>query len=179
MVGIISPFSRGGSGLREVQRLVLCHTGREPEAELGSARAELAQSASCRGRGGSEGTEVGGCKGLWPPALEPPPLPHGVLLHSVGAGKQSWALNKPPLNVNWKSRLCRRCQFLMSLIPSGLSIFNCDSLLIWSQPPWFCDRNNGSGRWGAAAPFSFNVPDCRQGRRHLEGEGQIIKKYIS
>lgn len=63
MVGIISPFSRGGSRLREVQHLALCHTGRELEAELGSARAELAQSASCRGRGGSKGTEVGGVQG--------------------------------------------------------------------------------------------------------------------
>lgn len=91
---------------------------------------------------------------------------------------QSQALNKPPLNVNWKSQLCRRCQFLMSLIPSGPSIFSSNSLLIWSPPLWFCDGDNVSGRWEARTPFSFNVPRRRQGRHHLEGEGQIIKKYI-
>lgn len=67
----------------------------------------------------------------------------------------------------------------MSLIPSGLSIFDRNSLLIWSQPLWFCDGNNGSGRWGATTPFSFNVRDRRQGRHHLEGEGQIIKKIYN
>lgn len=102
-----------------------------------------------------------------------------VLLCSLGAGKLGGVLNKPPLNVSWKSRLCRRCQFLMSLLPSGLSVFSGNSLLIQSQPLWFCDRNNGSGRWGARAPFSLSVPNHRQGRRHLEGEGQIIKKIYS
>lgn len=66
----------------------------------------------------------------------------------------------------------------MSLIPSEPSIFSRNSLLIWSQPLWFCDRDNGSGRWEATTPFSFNVPRHRQGRHHLEGEGQIIKKNI-
>lgn len=63
----------------------------------------------------------------------------------------------------------------MSPTPSGLSAFSGHSLLIWSQLLWSCDRDNGSGRWGAAAPFSFSVPSCAQERQHLEGEGQTVK----
>ena len=84
-------------------------------------------------------------------------------------------LNKPPLNVSWKWRLCHRCQFLMSLTPSGAFSLRGGSLLIQSQPPQFCDGNKDSSRWGETAPFSVNIPSRRPGRHHLEGEGQIIK----
>ena len=67
----------------------------------------------------------------------------------------------------------------MSLIPSGPSVFSSNSLLIWSQPLWFCDGDNGSGRWTATTPFSFNVPRCRQRRHHLEGEGQVITEIYT
>lgn len=102
-----------------------------------------------------------------------------ILSSSVGAGKQSWTLNKPPLNVSWKSQLCPWCLFLTSLIPSGLSISSGNSLLMWSQPLWFCEGNNGSDRWGTTTPVSFNVPSRRQGRHHLKPEGQIIKGTYS
>lgn len=175
MVGIISCVFRRGQRTQRgsVSGSASHRKGAGGRVGIRCSRRPAASGDALRARRSGE------WKGPRPPALELPPLPHGVLLRSVGAGKQSWALNKPPLNVTWKPGLCRRCRCLMSLIPSGLSIFNCNSLLIWSQLPWFCDRNNGSGRWGATTPFSFNAPDRRQGRHHLEGEGQIIKKYIS
>lgn len=143
----------------------------ELEAELGCARALLAVSLLRLG-GCSEGSEVGEWKGTWLQPWSCCCCPTGALVFT-GCWQTGGVLNKPPLNVSWKSRLCRQCQFLMSLLPSGLSVFSGNSLLIRSLPLWFCDRNNGSGRWGARAPFSLSVPNHRQGRRHLEGEGQI------
>lgn len=97
---------------------------------------------------------------------------------SCPVGAAELGAKSAPAPHRLESQLCRWCQFLMSLIPSEPSVCSRSSLLIWSQPLRFCDRDNGSGRWEAATPFSSNVPGRRQGRHHLEGEGQIIKKNI-
>ena len=163
-LGLFPPFSRRGHRLGEVKCPALY-----PPGPFWQSRLPVANGWSRGLRGWEERA------GTWAPALELLPLPPGRLSSSVGAGKQSWMLNKPPLNVSWKSQLCPWCLFLMSLIPSGLSISSSNSLLIWSQPLRFCDGNNGSGRWGTTTPVSFNVPSRRQGRHHLKRVGQIIK----
>lgn len=131
-------------------------------------RASLPQPAGLfRGLGG------GGVGGHRPPALSCPCCPTDR--HPCAQR----VLHTSPLNVIWKSQLCRRCQPLMSLIPSGPSVFRSSSLRTWSQPLWLCDGDNGSGRWAAPAPFPFTVPRRGQGRRHLEGEGQIITEIYT
>lgn len=105
------------------------------------------------------------------------PCSGNLLICSVSACKQSPALNKPPLSVSWESQPRHRCQLLMLLSQVGFQLSTpmacsfCLELL-------FGDGNNGSSRWGLCSPISSSHPSRRQGRSHLEGEGQIIKTHI-
>lgn len=78
------------------------------------------------------------------------------------------ALNKPLLSTSWNHGCAVGASPECHLPQVGFQCAVATAALV-------CDRNNGGGRWGASTPFSFNVPSGMQERRHLEGEGQIVK----
>lgn len=78
------------------------------------------------------------------------------------------ALNKPLLSISWNHGCAVVASPECHLPQVGFQCSVAAAALVW-------DTNNGGGRWGASTPFSFTAPSGTQERRHLEGEGQIVK----